>query len=273
MTEEATSASNSGSPIGSQQLSFKAGHTLYQEGDESDGVYLLIDGEVDLFRSQNDAFHHLATIGDGNIFGESSVIRREKRSVTARAKTNIRCLFIEGPALRNAIADPLINMIFRTMADRLGDRYLPKREMLKQTSLSMGGNKKKRVRHTGMPELEGVTPLVVEKLMGKVKISQFPFHVGNTRSYGELAQLSDQSLMMPLPSAPDLESKHFEFVKRGENIYVRDLGSAAGTMVNGQLIKKGSKDFEAMLEAGESIIGTGGANSKVTFVVILREVD
>ena len=274
-TEKAQDADTAtDSPIGSEEISFKAGQTIYEEGDESDGAYLLISGEVDLFRSQNEAFHHLATIDDGNIFGETSVIRREVRSTTARAKTNIRCLFVDGPALRKAIANPLLSLIFRTMANRLGDRYLPKRELLKEsqaTVLSRKRRKVKKIRHTGMPELEGVTPLVVEKLASKVKIDQFPFHIGNTRTYGQLAQLSDQSLMMPLPTAPDLDSKHFEFIKRGEDIYVRDLGSDAGTVVNGKMIRKGTHDFEALLEAGETIIGTGGAKSKVTFVVTLRE--
>ena len=78
--------------------------------------------------------------------------------------------------------------------------------------------------------------------------------------------------MMPLPSAPDLGPRHFEFIKRGHDIFVRDLGTSAGTVVNGSLIRKGTKDFEYMLEAGETTIGTGGVKSRVTFLVTLREV-
>lgn len=260
------------SPIGSQELKFDKGHTLYEEGAKSDGAFLILEGKVDLYRQIDGEFRHLATIDDGNIIGETSIIRREPRSTTARARTTIRCLLIDGPALRQAISDPLINMIFRTLSGRLADRYVPARELLRASQNTVTAEKKKKRKHTGIIELEGVSNSVQEKLMGKVNISQYPFHIGNTRSYGELAQLSDHSLMMPLPAAPDLDSKHFEFLRRGDALFVRDLGSKAGTVVNGELLRKGTKLYEIMLEPGETVIGTGGLKSKVTFVARLREI-
>ena len=101
---------------------------------------------------------------------------------------------------------------------------------------------------------------------------QFPFTVGNTRVYGELAQLSDQSLMLPLPSATDLESPHFEILKRGSDIIIRDAGTKHGTVVNGEVVRKYSRQVEAVLEPGDNIVGTGGVKSRVTFVVHLQEI-
>ncbi len=261
-------------PDGSTQLTFKKGQTIYEQDSKSDGVYLILDGEVDILRVVDEVFHHIATFDDGCIFGESSVIRRAARSATARARTEVKVLFIEADPFRKSIADPLTNLVFRSMADRLAERYVPERELL-ETPESFKASRikrEKRKKHTGVPVIEGVTPLVQEKLLGKVSVKQFPFIVGNSRVYGELAKLSDQNLMMPLPMAPDLDSQHFELLKRGEEVFIRDLGSPNGTVVNGTLIRHNSKQNEVMLDAGENVVGTGGARSKVTFLISLQEI-
>jgi pSer/pThr/pTyr-binding forkhead associated (FHA) protein len=79
--------------------------------------------------------------------------------------------------------------------------------------------------------------------------------------------------MIPLPTAPDLASRHFELIKRGKEIIVRDLGAENGTVVNGEEISKYGKKSEILLEAGENTIGTGGMRSKVTFLINLTPVE
>ena len=263
------------SPVGTKQLSFNAGLTLWEEGDDADDAFLILSGEVDLYRTQDDVFHHLGTVPESNIVGESSIIRREKRSTTARARTDVTALLIDGQALRRSISDPLINMIFKTMANRLADRYVPERALLQESQAvsAQRANRKKRRKHTGVPVLEGVSQSVLDKMIGKVTIQNFPFHIGNTRTPGEIAQLSELSLMLPLPSAPDLDAKHFEIIKRGNDVVVRDMGTKNGTVINGETVRKFSNKVEATLEPGENIISTGGMKSKVTFVVHLQEVE
>jgi len=267
-------SSNSSFPDGSTQLSFKAGETIYEQSSEADGVYIILDGQVDVLRVVDGVHHHLATLPEGCIFGEAGVIRRAERSTTTRAKSAVKLLFIEAGPFRQVIADPLTNLLFRNMADRLGDRYVPERELL-ETPESFKASKikrEKRKKHSGVPVIEGVTPLVQQKLIGKVTVQQFPFIIGNSRAPGQIARQSDQKLMMPLPQAPDLQAQHFELIKRGAEVFVRDLGTTHGTMVNGELIRQNSKVNEAILDAGENIVGTGGARSKVTFLITLQEI-
>jgi len=273
--EQTDASAQSGTPLGTTELSFKKDQTIFEEKQESEGAYLILQGEVDIFRTVDGVFNHLATLPDGNILGESSVIRRDNHSVTARARTEVRALFIEAPALRQAISDPLVNTIFRTMAARLADRYIPERQLLEESQnveAQRAARRNKPKRHSGIPVMEGVSDIVLEKMTGKITIGQFPFFVGNTRSYGELAQLSDQSLMLPLPSATDLEAKHFEIVKRGRDIVIRDLGSKHGTVVNGKVVRKFTKDVEETLVPGDNIISTGGMKSQITFVIYLQEI-
>lgn len=261
-------------PEGSSEVRVAAGKTIYEQDTPSDGIYMILDGKVELVRQIDGVFHHLATLDEGCLFGETAVIRRAEHSATARAKTDAKLLWIKAEAFRASIADPLMNLVFRTLADRLAERYVPRRELL-QTPESFKASKirqRERRPHSGIPVIEGVTPLVCDKLVGKVSVRQFPFVVGNSRSHAELARLSDQSLMMPLPQAGDLDSQHFELHKRGREIIVRDLGSPNGTVVNGTLIRHNSKVNEAVLEAGENVVGTGGVKSKITFLVTLQEI-
>jgi CRP-like cAMP-binding protein len=257
----------------SNEVTFCAGRTIFEEGSKADHAYLLTEGEVEILRQQDGVFHLLGTINKGNLLGETSALQDGPRSATARAKTDVRALEIKADIFRKSFSDPLVKHILLTLSNRLRERYVPKRELIQDTELVTRPIKIKRQRHNGEPIISGVTPLVIEKLLSDVRVTEFPFTIGNTRAQGRMANWSRQSLMMPLPTAPDLASQHFEFIKRGQDIIVRDLGSPNGTVVNGESISKHSKKSEALLAAGENTIGTGGMRSKVTFLVNLTPIE
>ena len=254
---------------------FKDGQTIYEEGARSDGVFLVLDGRVDLWRTKEGAFHFLGSIDKGNLFGEAGVIMDKPRSVTARANGPVQVLFMDSKDFMKSVRDPLVKHVVTAMAERLRERYVPKRELIQESELIAARRQKKKVRkkHTFEPVVEGITPLVIGVMLDKVKVTQLPFAIGNTRVYGEMARLTDQTLMLPLPTASDLDARHFELFRRGPDVLVRDLGSKFGTVVNGQHISKYEKISEIPLEVGENTVGTGGLNSKVTFLITLPEID
>lgn len=254
---------------GEEQV-FKAGETIYEEGAESRCAYLILEGKVDILRSKDGAFYELGTLEAGSLFGEAGVLQNDKRSTTVRAHTDARLLFIEGETFRKTFSDPLARHVVTAMAKRLRDRYVPERELIQNTEIkAVYKRKPKNLMQTGDPVIEGVTPIVLEKLVAPVRVLSFPFFIGNTRSAGEMARESAQSLMLPVPSAPDLEAQHFELVKHGKEVWIRDLGTKHGTIVNGEVASKFGKQSEIKLNAGENIVGTGGMNSKVTFLITL----
>ncbi len=257
----------------SNEIVFREGRTIFEEGAKADCVYLLTEGEVEILRQKDGVFHHLGVIDSGNLLGETSALQNGDRSATARAKTDVRALEIKAEIFRKSFADPLVKHVLLTISGRLRERYVPKRELIKDSELVTRPTKIKRQKHNGEPIISGVTPLVIEKLLSDVRVTEFPFIIGNTRSQGQMANWSSQSLMMPLPTAPDLASRHFELIKRGREIIVRDLGAKNGTVVNGEQISKYAKKSEAVLEAGENTIGTGGMRSKVTFLINLTPLE
>src|SRR3712207_2617326 len=69
---------------------FPAGHFIARQGQIGTGLYLIIDGSVDIVRGDD----VLATLGPGEFFGEMSVIDQQPRFASARAAQPTRVLAI-----------------------------------------------------------------------------------------------------------------------------------------------------------------------------------
>lgn len=63
-----------------------ASTVIFNEGELGDGLYLVISGEVEIFRSGKQT--PIATLGVGDCFGEMALIDKEHRSATVRARVD-----------------------------------------------------------------------------------------------------------------------------------------------------------------------------------------
>lgn len=70
---------------------FKAGETVFSEGDPADFMYVVRSGEVEIVVNGK----VVDTVGEAGIFGEMALIDREKRSATVRAKTDCDLLQLD----------------------------------------------------------------------------------------------------------------------------------------------------------------------------------
>jgi putative ABC transport system ATP-binding protein len=80
-----------GEPEQSEQaLSFAAGHSIFEQGDASDLVYVIESGEVDVIRVLADGSEeHLNRIGSGAYFGELGTFLGFPRSASCRAHSDV----------------------------------------------------------------------------------------------------------------------------------------------------------------------------------------
>ena len=69
---------------------FRAGDTIFKEGEEGVGFFLITKGKVDISRGGA----HLATMDDGGFFGEMALLDNHRRSATVQAKADTDCLAI-----------------------------------------------------------------------------------------------------------------------------------------------------------------------------------
>ncbi len=70
--------------------SFKAGDTIFKEGEEGVGFFMITHGKVDITRGG----HELAVLGKDGFFGEMALLDNHRRSATVKAIEDTDCLAI-----------------------------------------------------------------------------------------------------------------------------------------------------------------------------------
>ena len=86
----------------SQQKNYDAGEIVFKEGAVGDSLYVIEEGEVEVLRKGADGTNQLlATLKEPEFFGEMSLIDKEYRSATVRAKTDLRMLYLSNENLHS----------------------------------------------------------------------------------------------------------------------------------------------------------------------------
>lgn len=104
---------------------YASGNIIYNDGDPSDSFFVILEGEVEVFKTVIDEFgeHHihlLATLSKNDVVGEMSLIENNSRSTSVRAKTNLTV--IQYP-LEKVRAQPKLNLkLIKNMAQILSKR-------------------------------------------------------------------------------------------------------------------------------------------------------
>ncbi len=70
------------------------GDVIFQEGDNSSEMYVVVEGEVTVSKKSSRGDIHLATLHRGEFVGEMSLLESLPRSATAKAKGNTKLLVI-----------------------------------------------------------------------------------------------------------------------------------------------------------------------------------
>jgi putative ABC transport system ATP-binding protein len=98
-----------------KQLMLEAGQTVFEQGDPSDLVYVIEQGEVEIVRVRDDGGEErLASLGAGRYFGELGPLFGLRRSATARAVTHAAVTGYPVREFRQLIAPDGIAQVVRT---------------------------------------------------------------------------------------------------------------------------------------------------------------
>ncbi|MDA9982937.1 ABC transporter transmembrane domain-containing protein [Gammaproteobacteria bacterium] len=79
--------------LASEKRVVGAGEILFSQGDRTDGVYTILDGELEIVLMIDDGERLLARLGRGDTVGELGVVCERPRSATARAAEETTLLF------------------------------------------------------------------------------------------------------------------------------------------------------------------------------------
>lgn len=270
---------------------YAAGDIIITEGEDSDYAYYIQSGTVDVLVHKKDGHMTVAEHGAGDFFGEMGVILEEPRMATFRARTDVQLEvydiqsfeadIINNAERRNAYLPNLFERI-RLMASMLRVAIIPDDEEdadLPQHCYDVHGLVEAREIHEldgDMPNAPSATPQVrfksVECLEGAaqpvdISVSKFPFNIGRSSS----SKIFVENDFYVEDSKPHIVSRgHCAIEQQGETFIVRDRFSACGTILNGEVLGKSTKDFVGQLKRGRNELILGDERSSFRFVIELE---
>ena len=83
------------------EVLIKPGHYLFHEGDPADHLYVVLGGSIEIRLDESDTV--IATLGQGESFGEQAILYRGRRGASAFAREQALCLEITAESLTKAI--------------------------------------------------------------------------------------------------------------------------------------------------------------------------
>lgn len=100
---------------------FPEGGIIINEGEDGDVAYLIQSGTIEIFKTLNGKQMLLAEMEAGDIFGEMTLLFEQKRTASARAKTDCNLIVINRQLLEYKLhkSDPTIRAITKAMVKRL----------------------------------------------------------------------------------------------------------------------------------------------------------
>lgn len=83
----------------SKPLRYEAGQVVFEEGELGDSLYVIVSGEVEVVQRIGPRAQVIAELSPPEFFGEMSLIDKEYRSATVRAKSEAELLKISSEDL------------------------------------------------------------------------------------------------------------------------------------------------------------------------------
>ncbi len=92
---------------------FDKGDILYNEGDETEFVYLIEEGQVEMFRQRGERQISVQVMGVGLFVGEIGVLERKRQPLSARAHSELKCIRIDRAEFEREFRS--LSPVFRAM--------------------------------------------------------------------------------------------------------------------------------------------------------------
>ena len=116
-------------------VQFETGENIFSQGDHSAGMFVVLDGQVEIVRSGGHTDHVVAVMSRGDTFGEMGFLSDAPRSAGARASDRTRLLVLSTAEFeRLSIVNPklalhLLTNMFRLAALRFNEVVVTRSEL------------------------------------------------------------------------------------------------------------------------------------------------
>lgn len=259
---------------------FPIGKMIFSEGDPGKDAYRIISGRVDIFIQEDSQQVVLATLGEGEIFGEMAMIEKCLRSASARVLETTEVEIIERDHFLEVLESggqqllPLLSTIFERLRVT-NDRLLTALDKLDELE-PKGPRRHREVFGMKQSTLAVIVEADSEEMMkqtvlnGRV-IERFPFLFGRRSEIAGGDMLIRNQLLLADRTPYRVSRKHCYLQSESDGIYIEDSSSKLGTIVNGVSIGGNSREDRVKLSPGENTLVLGGPDSQVRFKVEVVE--
>jgi CRP-like cAMP-binding protein len=102
-------------------VNFAAGTLVYKDGPRSGQLYMINEGEVEIFKTKGEAVESVATLGPGEIVGLVSVLAGEAHDTSARVTKDVVATSIPREQIKKCLASepPWMESIFNGFVRRI----------------------------------------------------------------------------------------------------------------------------------------------------------
>ncbi|MEM7585881.1 MAG: cyclic nucleotide-binding domain-containing protein [Acidobacteriota bacterium] len=218
-------------------VEFAADEVVFEEGDLGTEMYIVQEGKVAILKRYKDQEQQLAVLGQGDFFGEMSVLEDLPRTATVKAVTHCRLLEINGSTFDQMLRrNPEIAVrMMRKLSRRLRETDMRLREALG----SEESQAPEMPTSDGQPERTTGT----EKLVHDTSSIEFFLSAGEETSVGRrdpVTGINPDIDLTPADSQRSISRRHAKIFRRDSRFYVREeIGTMNGTFVNGERVETG----------------------------------
>ncbi|MCF8495576.1 MAG: cyclic nucleotide-binding domain-containing protein [Alphaproteobacteria bacterium] len=100
---------------------FARGQMILSAGAQATAAYLVIKGQIEIFKAMKDREAVVATLGPGEILGEMALLRYDTYTLSARASADTAVYIITPEILHEQmrLAHPLLKLLISTLVERV----------------------------------------------------------------------------------------------------------------------------------------------------------
>jgi CRP-like cAMP-binding protein len=248
---------------------FEPGDIVIKEGTKGTSAFIILSGTAQVIKNSGDSEVSVATLEEGQVFGEMGLIEDRPRSATVKALTELKTRVITQEHFndllckRPSVLIPIIKSLF--------ERLRQASEMLAETnSNARAGIQEERAFEVIM---EGQTEEAKRVLSYcKRHVTKFPFLIGRDSKNSDTDVFYNNDLFIKEEKPYVVSRNHLAINNEGGSVWVVDRGSTFGSIVNGKEIGRHIGSTRARLDQEENQIILGPATSKFIFLlkVILK---
>jgi hypothetical protein len=244
---------------------FDPGELVIEEGTKGTAAYVILSGRAEVLKKSGKKDITIATLEEGQVFGEMGLIEERPRSATVRAVSDLKVRVINRDKFNELLrSSPLVLIpILKILFERLRQTSTMLAERITDSYIEGGG--------------EGAYQVVVEGKTaeskavldnGRLLISRFPFLIGRYSINPDEDVFNHNDLFIREEKPYMVSRNHLAIIKEDGKLWIVDRGSTFGTIVNGRDIGGRRRRARILLDKEENQIIIGPPTSR--FIFLLR---